>query len=968
MAHKKFSTMKFRYPAALLLSILTGFFSWSLLCTWKRDQLEKKERLENPGLEDYSAFLCEKYDAKHGGVWSLPFIGPISYKHISSISLRRGGDMAGKHLTTVGVDYATFLEKTCHENEVSEVKEQIQAAEAAWKKDGSQSLLAHFCKQVEEKNLHRFFDGKCDIDSTYNKKAMEKALLQHANESMKHCHKVLEQRLNPQGLGSYEMESVTTSGEHQIVISASITESEKDLTHLIENPGELGFYKRLNQNDYLYKTSKKNLNSKIEEAQDKQPGNKNQTLIKEDSLSPYCLEVDKEAILEASIEALKHKNVLLSFQKREDSSGINRYYLLFLQKDSKHEFKIEKAIAEKSTDPKDHGSHILRVTLAEQHKKEMESFSENLHDTQHHLAIVLDGEVITTANVGSKLTNMFTISGVGTRSQAEDLGIQLKSGALPVKLKQIKRDSISASLGEMAQKKGFRSILWALLLVLLFMMFYYAIGGLLANVALLFNVIFTLGALAQFGATLTLPGIASLVFTIGISIDSNVIIFESIRDELRNKMSMREAVKRGFQNSYRSLIDSNITTMLTGIILYYFGSGAIRGFATTLLIGIVASALTSVILSRLLIDAFIHFFGEERISFAFSFSRNTFSNFKVNFISKRKFAYLFSLIFLGSGIGLACHQGLDWGIEFTGGSTYDVRFAASVSPEDITEGIEGVFKQKAESKGIKQGTLIVTSLDSTKKRYKIKTNFGKGREDIQVEKLVQKGISTGTSATFIGSQALLSDEEEDRVLEHDEWTMDSSMEVKGTSAKEKLQKAKWAVLFALIMMLLYIFLSFNRFSFAVSALAALVHDTLALFSCLAFAKLVGWRYDVDFAFILTILTVIGYSVNDTIVIFNTIRQKMMGKDILDSETANAGINKTLSRTLITSLTTLIPVLVLFLFGGIALESLAFSLFFGILWGTYSSIFIATPLAHDVGLLQKKFLHVKQKELQEDIVV
>ncbi|XWN34908.1 MAG: protein translocase subunit SecDF [Roseivirga sp.] len=557
------------------------------------------------------------------------------------------------------------------------------------------------------------------------------------------------------------------------------------------------------------------------------------------------------------------------------------------------------------------------------------------NNIDRRIAIALDEHVYSAPVVNTEIPNGNSqITGSFTLEEAKDLANILKAGSLPAPVKIVEEAIIGPTLGKKAQAQGIASMLLGLGLVIVFMLLYYAKGGLIANLALLFNILFILGVLAQLNASLTLPGIAGIVLTIGMSIDANVLIFERIREELKAGAMVRNAIDRGYQKAYSSIIDSNVTTFLTGAILYWSGQGPVRGFATTLMIGIVSSFFTAVFITRVIMEWLVKPGQESRLTFSFAYSKNLLNNFNIDFLALRRFAYAVSLIFIGTGLGLTVHQGgLNLGVDFTGGRSYIVAFSQPMEPSQVKTQLAGHFgDQGAEVKTYGGNNVL-----------KITTSYLMQEEGSEVDEAVQqaliKGLQAMTGLAHVDNAA---------AVEEGTFSIVSTAKVGATIASDIKVAAQRSIVFSLIMIFLYVLMRFHKWQFGLAAVVALFHDSLVVFAAFAMARAWGYAFEVDQVFIAAVLTIIGYSINDTVVVFDRVRERLQMKNKSDFlEIANRSINETMSRTLITSLTTLIAVAILFVFGGEVLRGFSFALLVGIVFGTYSSIFIATPLVVDL---------------------
>ena len=560
-----------------------------------------------------------------------------------------------------------------------------------------------------------------------------------------------------------------------------------------------------------------------------------------------------------------------------------------------------------------------------------EEMTGNAFNTGGQIAIVLDDIVYSAPGVtsGPIAGGNSEISGSFTLNEAVDLANVLRAGKLPASADIVQAEEVGPSLGQEAIDSGMKSFLIALAFVLLWMIFYYGKSGLFSNVALLLNILLIFGVLSGLGAVLTLPGIAGIVLTIGIAVDANVLIYERIREELYKGKGQKESVQDGFSNALSSILDANITTGLTALILYTFGTGPIKGFATTLLIGILTSLFTAIFISRLLIDWYLNRRG--KLDFSTGMTKGLFRSINLEFLKKRKIAYIISGTIIIAGLASLFTTGLDQGIDFVGGRTYTVRFAQDMNTEEVKSAVNDVFNS-AEVKTIGSANQLKIST-----KYKVNENSAEVDAEVQ-EKLygaLVPFLPDGTTyKQFIDA-------------ENNIGKMYSG-KVSPTIADDIKRSSVWAILGSLIVVFLYILLRFKKWQFSLGAVAAVFHDVLIVLGIFSIAwKFLPFSMEIDQAFIAAILTVIGYSLNDTVVVFDRIREYINEHSSWDfGKIVNSALNSTLSRTLNTSLTTLVVLLAMFVFGADSLRGLLFALIVGVLVGTYSSVFIATPIMHD----------------------
>ncbi len=553
------------------------------------------------------------------------------------------------------------------------------------------------------------------------------------------------------------------------------------------------------------------------------------------------------------------------------------------------------------------------------------------------IAIVLDGYVYSAPAVLTKIEGGNSeITGGFTIQEAKDLANVLKSGKVPAPARIIQDTVVGPSLGQESIDAGLLSFVLAFVLVLLYMGLFYRTAGWMADIALLCNVFLLMGVLVSFGAVLTLPGIAGIVLTMGMAVDANVIIFERIKEELRGGKGIGTAIKDGFSNAYSAIIDGNLTTIITGIVLFVFGTGPVQGFATTLVIGILTSLFCSIFITRLLMEWVVGKWGN--ISFSRKFSENFLSNVKFDFIGKRKYSFIASAAVLVLSVISFFVLGLNLGTDFTGGRAYTIRFDKAVSAEEVRAALDGAFVDgdaSAVSCEVKQYG------DANQMRIVTQYKFDDTSEETtaEVDEIIYNALKPlyGYDISF----------DSFRFTQDDLNGIISAEKIGPSIAKDMTWNAIYAVLFSLVAIGLYIALRFKRWQWAVGATTALVHNSLIVIGLFSmFYAVMPFTLEVNQAFIAAILTLIGYSINDTVVIFDRIREYMTlypKREMRDN--INNAICSTLSRTINTSGTTLVTLLAIFIFGGETIRGFVFALLAGVIIGTYSSVFIATPIAY-----------------------
>lgn len=555
---------------------------------------------------------------------------------------------------------------------------------------------------------------------------------------------------------------------------------------------------------------------------------------------------------------------------------------------------------------------------------------------KRRIAIVLDDYCYSAPVVNGEIPNgRSSITGDFTMEEAKDLANILKAGKLPAPVRIVEEVIVGPTLGKESIAAGLYSMMAGLIIVVFFMIMYYHKGGFVADVALLFNILFTMGVLASFGSVLTLPGIAGIVLTIGMAVDANVLIFERIKEELNAGKSLRTAIDLGYDKAFSSIFDSNVTTLLTGLILFFLGSGPIKGFALTLMIGIACSFFTAVFISKVLVLWMVKDKDENSVKFTTIVSRNLFRNLNFNIITKRKVSYIFSASLVVIGIVTIIIQGgLNFGVDFKGGRSYVIEFKDKVAASDLKTALTDDFKGA--------GTEVKTFGSDTK--IKVTTSYLIDDESAKGDEMVEAALAKGL-----------------KDYKGDNFNILYSNKVGATIADDIKSSSALSLFLSLIGIFTYILIRFRKWQFSLGGVTALFHDVSIVIAIFSIMRLLGIAYEVDQVFVAAILTIVGFSINDTVIVFDRVREVfgMAKKDLQDynkeelGELINRAINYTLSRTIMTTFTVLIVVIILFAFGGETLKSFSFALLIGVIFGSYSTIFIAVPMILDLWTNKKK---------------
>lgn len=566
------------------------------------------------------------------------------------------------------------------------------------------------------------------------------------------------------------------------------------------------------------------------------------------------------------------------------------------------------------------------------------------------VAIVLDGTVYSYPTVQTEITGgSSSITGNFTIEEATDLANVLNSGKLPAPATIVQEQVVGPSLGAASIHAGLVSFIIAFCLVLLYMVLFYKGAGLVADIALLTNVVLLFGTLSAFGAVLTLPGIAGLVLTMGMAVDANVIIYERIKEELKAGKGLGKAIHDGYANAYSAIIDGQVTTLLTGLVLFFFGSGPIKGFATTLIIGIITSVLTSIFITRLIFDDRVN--AGKGVTFETKFTRNFLKNTKINFLSGKKWSYAISGALIVIAIASMCFKGFTFGVDFTGGRTYVVRFDKPVTAEDVRQATNKVFEAAAAKDDNVSGASVEVKQFGGDSQMKITTSYKFEDESSAVDTEIE-GMLYESLKGFYADDLTLS--EFTSTLDNPNGII-SSDKVGASIANDIKRNALISIVLALLVIFGYIAVRFKGWTWGLGGVVSLAHTSIIVIGFFSlFSGILPFNLDVDQTFIAAILTIIGYAINDNVVIFDRIRENLGLHPNEDfRETVNKSLNATLTRTVNTSVSTLLPMLAIAIFGGESIRGLSVALCLGICIGTYASIMIGTPIMYDATMRARK---------------
>lgn len=928
-------------------------------------------------------------------VFKIPMVKSYTYSELKKQQLALGLDLKGGMSTVLQVDLADFLKSLAGRNSNNaDFQKALENANAAMKSSQSDfiTLFAEEYRKIAGPDkMARIFarnETLGDINATADDGLVTRTLRNKANETVKLTFERLKQRIDKLGVAQpnvsldpnrdlilVEMPGIDNPQRARQFLQASaklefwetFRYSDPGISQALQSADLLGgtdaskidTAQSINvMKDSLVYDALGNITDTIQVATAIQGQSKTGTLLNALTLNGGTLppsviglaDKSKRSYITSTLErddikALFPKNAqfMWSYKPSQDIDGnfTSNYELYLIKKQSGTDVApLDGDVVTSAAQTLNPVNGQVEVNLrmnAQGAKKWAEMTTKAANEGNREIAIALDGEVVSAPRVNDAITQgSSSISGNFSVEEAVDFASILEVGKLPARTKIIQESNVGPSLGKANISKSINSLLIGFLLVIITMIGYYAGAGIIAILSLLLNVFLIFGTLSSFGTVLTLSGIAGIVLTIGMAVDANVIIFERIKEELAAGKSIKQAITDGFYHSYSAIIDANVTTILTAMILAYFGLGPVKGFAVVLIIGVLSSLFTAIFISRLLIEWWVNKGND--LSFWTSFSKGAFKNIHIDWIGKRRIAYIASGALILIGIISIFTKGFDLGVDYKGGYSYNVQFSGNekINADVLRDGLTSYFgaapivKQVDADNTINVTTsyLISETADDTASKVIAKLHEG-------VVKLTNSSV---TLEEFSNSESPA-----------DKIHVVSSAQVGPTIADDLKRSSIYAGIFALLAVFLYILLRFSKWQYSAGAIIALFHDSLVVLSIFSLGSgFLPFSLEIDQAFIAAILTVIGYSINDTVIIFDRIRE-YFGLHVNKSkdEVINDAINSTLSRTLMTSFTTLIVILILFLFGGASIKGFAFALLVGIIVGTYSSVFIAAPILHDL---------------------
>lgn len=925
----------------------------------------------------------QNYLQDHSDDPTYPLLG-ITYQKCKNQQLGLGLDLQGGMSVTLEVDIPKLVDNLAGNPADTLFRIALDKAKKDLKKqEGSADFLELFNSRVVSeqqntgsKSLYRFFWRENNtLFKKNNPEQVKEKLKELSIEAVDKTQRIIESRINKFGVSQPNIQRHPISGRLQIELPGA--KDKNRVRKLLQSTASLEFWDCYHNKEWM--ALFQGLDKKIYGENNGLSGkifNQKFALMHDGSDSPYIGLVEKESEMqmvdsilnsELAEKTFNFQDVKFLWMNKKDDydwkgKKINGFALLAIEipVDTKGKPRLDGEDIEnasQSYDDKSNPSVMLRF------KPDAADDWENWTGEKvgKMISIVMDDLIYSAPYIRSKIGggNTEISGGFETIEEAQDLANILKAGSLPAPAIIVDEAVVGPSLGEENIQSGLWSFVFAFILVLIYMIFYYNRAGLVANVALIANIFFIIGTLASLGAALTLPGIAGLVLTIGMSVDANVLIYERIKEELRKGKGIKLAVQDGYKHAYSAIVDANITSLLTAIVLAYFGSGPIQGFATTLIIGVFTSLFSAIFITRLI---FSHMLDKKwNVSFSNNMTEKLFTNNTIQFLNKRKLFYAFSTLVVIAGVSSLFMRGLDGGVEFTGGRTYRVEFSEAPNKEEIRKAIAERSKTfDADSVKIVPEVKTVDNAYTLEITTKYLYDYTGENAIYKVDSVIKKAfhdLGYFNNGPIDDIDAWESKCDEDKCAS---FLIKTQRSVDSQISSELVFGSILAIVISLLIIFMYIAFRFKKWQFGLGALVAMFHDVLVvlgLFSLLY--NIVPFSMEIDQAFIAAILTVVGYSINDTVVVFDRIREyTMLHKRGDQNEVVNKALNSTLSRTLNTSLSTFLVLLTIFIFGGESIRGFSFALMVGVVVGTYSSVCIATPSVID---LTKSIMGAPKKE-------
>ena len=911
-----------------------------------------------------------------------------TYKNVKEKELNLGLDLKGGMNIVLQLDLAELV-RSCAREKTTEEFNQAMALAAERADQTHEDFISLFAQAWDEVAPGKRLSFDIDLDklsgdvknkSRATNEEIISLLKEEAKSAIDNSYQVVERRVNQFGVAQPNIQKVAGTG--RILVELPGVKEPERVRKLLQGTASLEFWETYNSQElqpYLQELNEtvrqqiEALESTKGTAEDnvaEKPADKTDNSLEAQLTGDDQLTASQEAVMKANplfsrLQMLGGNSALLGIAHYRDTAQINTWLAEnrslfpgdFVPAWSFKAFESEgvtpdtyfELVALKShvgKGPALDGKYISSANVAYNNMTGAPEVSMSMNskgaiewenitgeNVGRQIAIVMDGQVYSYPNVQNKISGgNSSISGHFTQTDADDLANVLKSGKLSTPARIVQEQVVGPSLGSESISHGLISFVIAFILVLIYMMIFYRKAGVAADIALLCNVLFLFGALASFGTVFTLSGIAGLVLTMGMAVDANVIIYERVKEELNAGKALRLAISDGYKNAYSAILDGQITTILTGIILYIFGSGTIRGFAAVLVIGIITSVFTSIFITRLIFEARLK--RNKDITFASDWSSRFLKNTHIDFLGMRKRTYLISGIVCLICLAFIFTKGFSLGVDFSGGRTYTVRFDQPVTPEQVRAALLDEFQESSEVKQFGGAS-----------QMRITTKYMVGDKSSETDRLIEAKLYNALK-TFYANDLTL--ESFTSTLENPNGIV-SSDRVDASIASEMKRDAVIAVIIALFVIFGYIAFRFKNWTWGLGGVSSLIHNSIIIIGFYSiFSGILPFTLDVDQTFIAAVLTIIGYSINDNVVIFDRIREyrTLYPKRPLE-QNINEALNSTLSRTINTSVSTLLVLIAIAIFGGESIRGFSVSLALGVIVGTYASIFIGTPIMYDL---------------------
>ena len=909
------------------------------------DYAKEKAQTEDVSNDAYKTYYKQYVDSL---AKETVYLGYYTFQQAREMEVGLGLDLKGGMNVTLQISVPDILRALSNQNPDPKFNEALKIAEEQQKNSAEKDFVSVFCREyaklAPEGSLYQIFRGVERLNAGASNSEVESVLNEEVDAMVNNSYNVLRTRIDRFGVVSPNIQKLESTG--RILLELPGVKEPERVIKLLKGTANLEFYETYNSSDLISAISSLSVATAKPAESDSVAAPK--TLLEmlgqgRGGASLAFVNVADTAAVNAILNSQEAARILpTNLKARWGVKSIDErgqyYELVALKTVQGKPVLTGEVVTDASSEFDNMQGQVVSMTMNDEGARSWARITQQNLNKQ--IAIVLDDQVYSFPNVNSVIEGgRSQITGNFTVEEANDLANVLKSGKMVARVNVESLSVIGPSLGQEAIEAGFTSFIVALILLMIFMVAMYGwVPGLIANLGLILNLFFTLGILASIQAVLTLPGIAGIVLAMGMAVDANVLIFERAKEELRAGKGLKAAVADGYSNAFSAIFDSNLTSIITALILLLNGSGPIKGFATTLIIGIVCSFFTAVFVTRLVMEAIINRKNTPNVTFNTKLTRNWLQNVSFNFIGSRtKVWAVVAVLILAVGVLLGVRK-LSPGIDFSGGRNYTVQFAQPVSTEDLKATLAPLFPES---------NLSVITIDNDTK-VRISTNYKIDSTEDGVDEEIMQKLYEGLKGELNGMSL-----EEFSMADETQGVIQSE-KVGPSIASDMTREACWAVFFSLIAMALYILIRFRNIAFSAGALCAVAFTAFLVIGFYGLYGMFPFSMEIDQNFIAAILTVIGYQVNDTVVVFDRVRETRTLYPKQDSAvTFNHALNSTLARTTMTSISTLLVLVVIFVLGGETIRSFVFAMSLGVIFGTLASLFIAAPVAYTIATRKEK---------------